>query len=995
MPETSQHDEIDVDTNHFDILFPSIASSQNNQYYDIDSFNSSFSINGMNDLSVIHLNIRSIAANGDRFAVFLSTLNLNFDVICLTETWVTELGLVDGFLEGYVCFHSFREARRGGGTAIYLKKHIHHTLVPHLTINNDVIESVFVKITKSNKNILIGCCYRPPSSNPDLFRIFLEQNLSTSSSNEDILVCGDFNHCMMRVNEDQSVSSFYHSMQSLSLIPTITKPTRITDTTSSLLDNILVTNLNNFNSGSLVVDISDHLPIFIVYKNYFQNEILTPQSFRYRMINESTLTEMYHALSRDALWEILDEDNVDIAMELLHSKILSNFDKCCPIKTKFISPKDNVKPWINNHVKQSIRNKESLYKLYLRKLISLREYNVMKNRVTNIIRQAKRKYYEDLFEALKTNMKKTWSTINNIMSPQINKNKSLIKNIIFNDVTYTESFDIANIFNQHFSTVGKTIDESIPIQPGNSDPLDYLSDVSIQNSFFFNPVSCNAVENIIRKLKNKPSHLSTYPISVIKYLSNLISPLICSIFNKSISTGQFPQILKTARVVPVYKSGSKTNINNFRPISILPIFGKIFEKIVHFQLYNYLDKLKILCSSQYGFRKKMSTSNAMTSMLQYIYNNLDRGHEVISLFLDFSKAFDCVKHEILLKKLHVYGVRGIANDWFRSYLTNRTQYTSVDGNNSICQPINYGVPQGSVLGPLLFLIFINDFPKCTNLFKFTLFADDSTLSCNFNNTPRDLIFNSIENELSKVNSWLTTNRIKINADKSKFICFSYRKTLQARPLKLGESFIQETQHTKFLGLILDRHLTFKNHIDHILSKISRSVGVLFKLNSFLPTNILKMLYNTLILPYLTYGVECWHAAPNYALDKLQVLQKKAVRAVFKLSYNEHTISYFKNNGLLKLNEIYRLNLSSHMYDVTNYATNLDILVRPITNSDVHNYNTRNRTNVSTPRYNRATTQSSFLYQSAKEWNSIPQIIKDCKSSASFKYNLRKFYCNQY
>ena len=224
-----------------------------------------------------------------------------------------------------------------------------------------------------------------------------------------------------------------------------------------------------------------------------------------------------------------------------------------------------------------------------------------------------------------------------------------------------------------------------------------------------------------------------------------------------------------------------------------------------------------------------------------------------------------------LQKLYVYEVRGMAHDCFRSYLSNRFQHTSVNGSTSDALPITHGVPQGSVLGPLLFLIFINDIPKCSNLFKFTLFADDSTLTCNFDGTPPAVIFDTIENELCKVNNWLIVNRIKINIDKSKFICFSYRKSIQSRPLRLGDSFIQETDQTKFLGLILDKNLTFKNHISYIESKVSRSVGVLFKLNSYLPNRILKMLYNSLILPYLNYGVECWYAASNYVLNKIQVL----------------------------------------------------------------------------------------------------------------------------
>ena len=225
--------------------------------------------------------------------------------------------------------------------------------------------------------------------------------------------------------------------------------------------------------------------------------------------------------------------------------------------------------------------------------------------------------------------------------------------------------------------------------------------------------------------------------------------------------------------------------------------------------------------------------------------------------------------------------------------------------------------------------------------------------------------------------------------------FFLQEILSISTLKVGSTYIQETDQTKFLGLILDKNLTFRNHISYIESKISKSVGVLFKLNSFLPFRILKMLYNSLILPYLNYGVECWHAAPNYVLNKLQVLQKKAIRAIFNLPYNSHTNDYFKENGLLKLHDIYRLNLTSHTYNIRNNPSNYDISLHPRAMSSIHSYNTRNRNSLTIPRYNRTASQSSFLFQSSKEWNLIPQQIKDSSSCTSFKYNLRKFYYSQY
>ena len=417
-----------------------------------------------------------------------------------------------------------------------------------------------------------------------------------------------------------------------------------------------------------------------------------------------------------------------------------------------------------------------------------------------------------------------------------------------------------------------------------------------------------------------------------------ITPLTF-ILNQSMTEGVFPDILKTARVIPLYKSGEKNNINNYRPISIVSFFSKIFEKMMYHYISEFMEKNNLICKNQFGFRPKHSTQHAVISLVNNITNSLDTRDIVIGVFLDLKKAFDTMDHTILLKKLYAYGIRSNAHKWLTSYLTGRTQYVVYDGHKSSTLNLTCGVPQGSILGPLLFIIYVNDTCNVSDLLCKILYADDTCVVAHGHNL--DDLIDTLNNELCSLNAWLLCNKLTLNTKKTYYMVF-HRARLKTTSIdiSINGSELKRVKCFKYLGLIVDQKLKWIDHIAHVKLKIAQGLGIINKAKPFLSKKCLKNLYYSFIYPYFTYCVEVWGNAAASHLLPLCLLQNKVVRIITYSNKRAQVDSLYLELNLLPLYKIIHHRIALMMYKYHHDMLPIALHDLYIKNNIVHQYRTR-------------------------------------------------------
>ena len=527
-------------------------------------------------------------------------------------------------------------------------------------------------------------------------------------------------------------------------------------------------------------------------------------------------------------------------------------------------------------------------------------FKLYRNTLNRTIQHAKSLYYQRKLEEHQDNPSKIWHYLLELIRK--NKSKSdLPCSFELNGTKITNPGTIANEFNDYFSAVGHKLDAALP--QNGIDPLSYLDNLPDTPRFVLQPVDENEINILISQLNSTGGGIDGLSTKILKHISDILVPHLKHLFNLCITQGIFPSAFKTGCVTPIFKSGSPFIFSNYRPISVLPILSKLLEKIIYNQMHDHLSENNLLFDHQFGFRRNHSTYMPVALIQDLISKSFMDKQVTAGLFLDLSKAFDTVNFDILLNKLEKYGVTGTALDLFKSYLGNRDQKVKFNGLlSSNTNKINTGVPQGSILGPQLFLIYMNDIFRSCPAAKYYLFADDTAICI----TSHDLasLQRKLDVTVPKIVDWLTSNRLTLNVKKSAYQLYS--RQIGANDelnINVNGAKIERTSKVKYLGVYIDENLKWKSHIAHVRATVSRHVGIIGRATNSIQQKHSKMLYSALILPFLNYCLNIWGNTFITHLSKLVTLQKRIVRIISGANPRDHTSPIFKELKLIKFMDL--------------------------------------------------------------------------------------------
>lgn len=919
------------------------------------------------------MNVNSLKNKTTCVQHYLTTSNT--DILCISETKLLSTDLErDLHIPGFESIRKDRGKNRGGGIAVYYKSRLNVKLA-HPTIHLKSCEYLEIDIAISRrKKAKMVVIYRPPNSNLPNFLESLDHNLQTLITKHPttpIIVTGDMNIDLHENTQSTVKTEYLNLLHSHGLKQTIDKATRITPSKCTLLDHMIVNHhIVDYFSEVHDLGFTDHQAIILSWRTKYEYAKQAHQHITFRSFKKYDSGKFKADLQSKNWSDCLILDDPDEIWSKLKQSLIELWNIHAPMKTIRIKQNTSNKPWINNEILKLIkkRNELSLKAKTTRDAEDWKRYKQARNKVNNIMSRAKFWYYRDKFEKC-DKPSDLWKPVKNLL------NKMKVKQ---QEIPDPET--LATFFSESPVEVQMNIPDSQNVF------WEYMGPRS-QVDFDLKPVQEVDIKKIIKILGSKKAPGEDgIDNRLIKDGGDTIISLLRHLFNMCILKCRIPTDWKTAKVSAIHKKGDRMDPKNYRPISLLSTASKLFEKLIAGQLTTFLERSNLLAKEQHGFRRHRSTLTSLLMLTDKIYQNIDSGKPTVAVFLDLSKAFDIVDTNILIHKLEHYGIRGTSLQLFRSYLTSRNIFVAGNGMVSNRKEVKIGVPQGSILGPLLYIIYTNDFINSLSSSQAYIYADDTAITVSDNDATRAL--ETMQEELSSASSWFAANKLKLNAAKTQLCLFGTPQQLRCfreattTQVVINDAVIRESKFVNYLGVTLDNNMTFDDHIKSLSGKLTRTLGILSNIKHLMPMNIRKQVYNGLILSNLDYCSTIWGHTSKKNIRRLEKILNRTCRNVLDIRDRKYSATeMYKALKWLPLKEKLEYNKAVDCYKIVTkmYHTPLDF----IRSDTLHHHNLRQQT-LYVEQPNTTMGKRKLAYMIPHLWNSFSEQLKQTRCASIFK-----------
>ena len=943
---------------------------------------------GPGGLNIAHLNVASILGAKKFEMLRLQIEGSLFHVFCASETWLTreipnDLISIKGYNvarldRGWSENRAGNSPKKGGGLACYVREGTNMNDCRYANLNCTCKDLEMQWISIENKNmrrIVIINTYRPPQGDYKKACTLIHESIKEANlkDNAEIFLVGDFN-INWKDKQAPATKELGNTVAVWGLKPQIKGVTRIGLVNgvikNSCIDNILTNSEEIIKAQVIEWNFSDHLVVAVKRKRVRVR--CKKVSFKGRSYKNYVREDMQQELIEQDWGKFYETQAPLECWGIMENRIREHLNRVAPQKEFRV--KEVREPWVTNEILEEIKDKDRVLREARQSGLAgdFVRARMERNRVGRLIEQAKADFLKDQQEELVDDPKKFWRLVKSILP---GKGKSRRKITLADrkegkDME-VEDTDTANYINKFFSGIGPKLAKV------HNEPWVFYGE-KVENEC---PAFVTDYEQVSKLcgeiLTVKSSGFEDIATKVFKDAFRVLVPQLVYIFNLSFSTGMFPDSWKQATIIPLYKGGDKLEVSNYRPVSLLPLPGKVIEKIAHAKMSSFLERYELLSDRQGGFRKGHSTMASIAELTDSILCNINKGLTSLAAFIDLRKAFDTVDHNILLRKLRCYGIEGTNLRWCTNYLSGRTQRTLANAVLSINEVITCGVPQGSVLGPLFFILYVNDVQKAVTGVNLQLYADDTVIYVAGEDSHSAAA--KLQPALNKFSKWCAANKLTLNVSKTKLMTFGTRnmvKKAKDTVVKIGGTPLQIVPTYKYLGVTLDATLTFDKQVKSTISMVAFKTNLLARIRKYVKESVAIKIYKSMILPYFDYGDVIYNSACKDGLDKLQRLQNRCLKICKHVHVRYSTKELHAETKMPMLDVRRTAHINNFMFK---RLEKLDLV-------DDRNIRTRAHDaplfKVKVPKceaYKR-----SVEYAGSLQWNNLPSRMRNIDSYDSFK-----------